>query len=270
MFTQQTAKGRFRHRWERQIVARDWSHAMESLSPRLAIGHMTPCRTTSNLIDVCNFIITLLHYDLTAKGTPKVPLRGFVGSKVPWGVKWGGTKNSLFEKDLSLSPVAGARGRRLDSGRRKLLALGLELDCQLWRAVTESENAKTVDQLRLPNLWAAFEPKTALRVYADGPELETLCYRRRQTPAGLLDQYRREHRGLVLFPLNWVSHHWGELTRVFADLHRHPKCQIVRVSRLLDDLHGFRGAGEFDFRQTRFAKRKPRRRRRGHRWQVAA
>ena len=65
------------------------------LSHRLAIGHMTPGRATSNLIDVRDLIITLLHYDPTAKGTPYVPLRGFVGSQVPWGVKWGGTKQIL-------------------------------------------------------------------------------------------------------------------------------------------------------------------------------
>ena len=211
-------------RWQRQMAGRDWSQAPEDPSDRIAIGTMAP-RANPHLVDVRNLTLVLLHYD----SERSVILRGFGGVPVPWGVKWGGPELSRFEKDLKLAPAWTGCGRRINLHQQRLLQSGLELDRRLWQSLTSGDATSVSPRIRLPNLWAAFEPHTASRVFGDGPELEALCRKRRKKPAVLFEQFRRGHRGLVLLPLNWVSHHWEQFVRVFADRARFPRCQIVHA-----------------------------------------
>jgi hypothetical protein len=70
----------------------------------------------------------------------------------------------------------------------------------------------------------------------------------------------REHLGLVLYPLGWVSHCWQQAAAVLADLERFPKRQVFRLRRLPNDLVSYQDAAEFDLFSSRFrtaAKRPP-------------
>jgi hypothetical protein len=63
----------------------------------------------------------------------------------------------------------------------------------------------------------------------------------------LLEHLRRDHLGLVLHPLAWVSHHWQQAVAVFADLEQFPRRQVFHLRQPSDDLVGFQNAAEFDF-----------------------
>lgn len=63
---------------------------------------------------------------------------------------------------------------------------------------------------------------------------------------------RQVHPGLVLFPLEWVSHLWETAVAVFADLRFFPKRQVFGLRNPHEDLTGYRGACQFDFYRSRF------------------
>ena len=120
-------------------------------------------------------------------------------------------------------------------------------------------------QLRLPCLWAGFKPAAVAMITGDGPEMEAYSRRTGKSVEQLMDEIRREHFGLSLFPLPWVSHHWQQAMVVYADLARFPQRQVFPFHRLTDSLTGFQDAAEFDLLRTRFClsvKRCPRRPRR--------
>ena len=79
-----------------------------------------------------------------------------------------------------------------------------------------------------------------------------LCQRCGEPARTLLRSARRTHRGLVLFPLDWVSHRWREVACVFADVGRFRRRQLFRLRDPARDLVGYRGAVEFDFFHSRF------------------
>jgi hypothetical protein len=188
-------------------------------------------------------------------------LAGYAGSRVPWGVRFGGAENSRFFKDLSLQPVPNARGYRLDLASVDLLRLGLQLEHDLSRQAG-SQQRQIRKHVQLPKLWAGFRPADVANITGDGPELEAYAARTGRHPQRLLERLRREHYGLVIYPLSWVSHHWQQAVAIFADLERFPARQVFRLRDAHHDLIGFHEAAEFDFVQSRFrgnAKRRPRR-----------
>jgi hypothetical protein len=173
-------------------------------------------------------------------------LAGYAGSRVPWGVRFGGHENCRFYKDLLLQPVAGARGYRLDLANPELLELGLQLDRELDRH-TRYLRRQVHAHLRLPKLWAAFRPTDAAAIIGDGPELAVYAARTGKSPECLLERLRRDHRGLIWYPLAWVSHHWEQAVAIFADLNRFPRRQVFCVQQQSDDLVGYQDAAEFHF-----------------------
>ena len=62
----------------------------------------------------------------------------------------------------------------------------------------------------------------------------------------------REHFGLILYPLEWVSHTVQSAVAVFADLGRMQRMQVFHLRHAQDNLVGYRGAVQFDFYHTRF------------------
>ena len=63
---------------------------------------------------------------------------------------------------------------------------------------------------------------------------------------------RRDHHGLTLYPLSWVSHHWERFRAVFVDLGGFPKQQVFDLSDPTTNLCGYREACEFDFFHSPF------------------
>jgi hypothetical protein len=175
-------------------------------------------------------------------------LAGYSGSRIPWGVRFGGPENCRFCKDLRLQPVPDGPGYRLDLADEGLLTLGLGLERVLDRCAWYSQR-QIREHVCLPKLWAAFSPADAMNITGDGPELEAYAQRTGRSPQRLLEHLRRDHLGMTILPLAWVSHHRQQAVAVFADLKRFPRCQVFRLRHIPDDLIGFQGAAEHNFYQ---------------------
>lgn len=174
-------------------------------------------------------------------------LSGYSTTRIPWGVRFGGVEGHRFLKDLRLPPQPGARGSRLNSHDSHRLRLMIRLQDALQKGVFSRS-------LRLPRLWAGFEPRFAASISGDGPELLGACHTRGESSQELMIRHRRRHAGLVLFPLDWVSHVADKTRVIFADLAEFPCCQTITLpsSPSAHPLQGYRGACEFDFVSNRF------------------
>jgi len=175
-------------------------------------------------------------------------LAGYSGSRIPWGVRFGGPQNCMFRKDLRLQPVPGGRGYRLDLADEDLLTLGLGLERELDHCARFCPQ-RVREHVCLPKFWAAFQPADATNITGEGPELEAYAARTGKSARRLLQQLRRDRLGLATFPLAWVSHHWEKAVAVFAALERLPRRQVFHLGNRPDDLVGFQGAAEYDFRE---------------------
>ena len=156
----------------------------------------------------------LLHDEPIRFGQCALRLAGHCGSRIPWGVRFGGYAHCRFLKDLMLQPVAGGEGYRVDLADEELLTLGLHLERDLDRHLRFHKRLR--DRPSLPKLWAGFPPEIAASITGDGPELAAYAAHRRR-PKCLLERLRRDHQGLTVFPLAWVSHHWQQAVAIFAD-----------------------------------------------------
>ncbi len=216
--------------------------------PLAAMGFLADGPVVDDLIEVENLTIVLLYDEPIRPGQCALRLAGYSGSRIPWGVRFGGPDRCRFVKDLALQPVLGGQGYRLDLANDELLMQALALNRQLNR------HARFCEQVRerpfLPKLWAGFHRKDAAGITgpesaAHSPELAAYASRVGRTPASLLERLCCDHQGLTLFPLAWVSHRWHQAASVFADLRHFPERQVFHL-RQRDDLAGFHDAAEFD------------------------
>jgi hypothetical protein len=214
--------------------------------PLATLGYLVDGPVINSLIEVEKLTIILFYDELIRAGHCALRLAGYAGSRIPWGVRFGGPENCRFFKDLRLQPVPGGRGYRLDLADIELLALAVQLERELDRHARYQQH-RVREQVRLPKLWAGFRPAEAANITGDGPELAAYAARAGKSPQRLLEHLRRERRGLVLHPLGWVSHHWQQAVAVFADLERLPQRQVFCLRRPHHDLVGFQDAAEFDF-----------------------
>lgn len=211
--------------------------------PLAAMGYLLGGRVTDGLIEVEKLTIVLLYDEQIRPGHCALRLAGYSGKRVPWGVRFGGPDQCKFFKDLSLQPVFGAHGYRLNLARAELLSLGVALDREMDR---HTRHRHIRERVCLPKLWAGFRPEDAAKITADGPELTAYSARSSKPPQYLLERLRRDCFGLTLYPLSWVSHHWQQAVAIYADLERFPRRQVFPLRH--DDLIGFHDAAEFDFR----------------------
>ena len=224
-----------------------------------ALGYLTNEPVIHGLIEIEKLVLVVLYDEPIGASRSALRLAGFTGTAVPWGVRWGGPDQSKFFKDLLLQPVPHGRGLRLDAACTELLQLGLQLDRQLEKNA-RCRWLRKRRHVRLPRLWAAFRPSDAAGLTGGGPELAATCRRSGESSSRLLKKAKRKQFGLVLYPLEWVSHRWQQAVAVFADLERFPKHQLFSLRHLPDDLQGCQGAAEFDFFQSRFRSHVQRRR----------
>lgn len=252
--------------WNRQIRRNLSRESRPRSRLQAAVGYQSRGPVVDQLTEVDHLVIVILYHQHSA-GNRAIRLAGFTGSKVRWGVQWGGPLGSKFDKDFSLPPMPGAKGKQVDLDQSELVELGIRLHRQLQNH--QRGQRRSSRRMRLPNLWAAFEPSVAADVSGDGPELDTMCRRTGKAPAELLDEYSHNHLGSTLLPLNWVSHRWQSFVAVYADLARFPKRQVIRIRRFATDLQGYRGASEFDFYHSRFGRRKAKSLRRQRRSSIA-
>jgi hypothetical protein len=229
--------------WRRRFGGRRYRRTQPR--PLAAAGYLTHGQVIDGLIEVENLQIVLLYDEQLRAGHCALRLAAYCGSRVPWGVRFGGLDNCRAFKDLRLQPVPGGHGYRLDLAQEAdLLTLSLSLERQLDRHARFCQHLAW-QQLCLPKLWAAFRPADAARVTGDGPELAAYATRTGKSPQHLLRRLCREHLGMVLYPLDWTSHLWETAAAVYADLERFPRRQVFRLHTLPDDLVGFQGAAEY-------------------------
>ena len=245
--------------WRSQIATR---RPDQRVGPRplAALGYLTHGPVVDGLLEVDMLVLVVL-YDMAANNDRWLRLAGFSGKAVPWGLRWGGPPSSKFVKDLGIEPHPGARGRRIDTTDADLLRLGLRLERQL-RRCDRCRWLPVRKRVQLPPVWAGFRDPDATAVTGDGPELQTVCRRRHKPAAQVLEEAKRTHFGLTLYPLEWTSHVWQQAVALFADLRHFPQQQVFSLRRPDADLQGCQGAAEFDFLHSRFGQRGSRRRRR--------
>jgi hypothetical protein len=214
--------------------------------PWAALGYLVDGPIVEGLVEIEKLTLVVLYDEPLPHGRCALRLAGYSASPIPWGVRFGGSAQCRFLKDLWLQPVPDAKGYRLDLAGEELLALGLQLERELDRC-TGFCRQPLREQVRLPKLWAAFQPADAASISGEGPELAAYAQRTSRPPQRLLEYLRRDHLGLALYPAPWVSHHWRQTVAVFADLKQFPCRQVFRLRHLPHDLTGFQDAAEFDF-----------------------
>ena len=107
------------------------------------------------LIEVEKLTMVLLYDAVIRPDHYALRLAGYSASRIPWGVRFGGSENCQFFKDLLLQPVPQGPGYRLDLADTELLALGLQLERELDRHARYRQR-QVRNALRLPKLWAGF------------------------------------------------------------------------------------------------------------------
>jgi len=236
-------------RWQHRFRGRRRNRAQPG--PLAALGYLVNGAVVDGLVEIENLVLVVLYEEATDSGRLALRLAGFGGARMPWGVMWGGPDQSKFYKDLLLRPVPGARGIRLDASRTKLLQLALQLDRQLRRHARRLRHVRR-QRPQLPRLWAGFRASVVPDVAGDGPELASEARRTGKPASRLLEEARRMHEGLTLYPLPWVSHHETLASAVFADLGSVPRLQVFSLRSLPESLQGFQGAAQFDLLTSRF------------------
>jgi hypothetical protein len=215
--------------------------------PLAALGCLVSGPVIDGLAEVEKLTMVLLYDAVIRPGHYALRLAGYSASRIPWGVRFGGSENCQFFKDLLLQPVPQGRGYRLDLADTELLALGLGLDRELDRHARYRQQPAQ-EQIRLPKLWAAFRTEDAHTITGDGPELAAYAAKTGKSPQCLLQRLRRDRLDMTVYPLAWVSHRWQQAAAIFADLEQFPRRQVFHLRQPADDLVGFQGAAEFDFR----------------------
>jgi len=234
----------------------DWRSCMAQRQstgrrPLAALGWLVDGPVCSGLAELERLTLVVLYDEPLRHGPSVLCLAGYSGTQVPWGVMWGGAEQCRFFKDLLLQPVPQGRGLRLDLARPRTLRLGLQLEHDLDHYARRPA-LYSRPSVRLPCLWAAFRHQHTAGPKGDGPEFETYARRTRKSTAEAFMAVRREHYGLWLHPLAWVSRYWEQIAAIFVDLARFPKRQVLGLDGLPGNLTGYQDAAEFNFFESLF------------------
>lgn len=239
-------------RWRRQIVGR---RTPGRRTPRAlaAIGYLPSGPVLDGLIELQNLLLVVLYDKLTQKQRISILLAGYSANLVDWGVELGGIERARFLKDLRLRPTHDALGQRISLASRTLLQLALELDDQVERH-RRQRSLRVWPSVRLPSLWAGFHQAAARDLSPFGPELEHMCSRTGRSADAVIEHVRREHFGLLLYPLEWVSHNVQCAVTLFADVSTWSQGHVFQLRNPAKDLVGYRGAVQFDFFSSPFGR----------------
>jgi hypothetical protein len=211
-----------------------------------ALGYLTCGPVTNNLIELHRLLFVVLYDEREPGERPALRLTGFRAERIPHGVRIGGEGNCRIRKNLALRPKPDAKGPRPDLDNSKFLELGLQLERRI-QSVMRMRHRPLPTLPKLPRLWAAFNPTDAHAVCGDGPEFQQFLEKFGFEPEALLAKFRREHLGLSLFPLDWVSHRASSAVAIYADLEGYSQVRVFRLREEADGLCGYEGAVEFDF-----------------------
>ena len=234
-------------------LSADASQQLVYLRPHryAAMSVLAKARIHEGLIPLRRALFVML-YDEDAGWSPqRTRLAGYRARRIPWGVRCGGAQNCQFDKNANLRPKPRAVGWRIDSRYREVLRTARQLRNEI--ASRRDEPGGTIPtHIQLPDFWAAFGPRDVDRINGDGPELLGEIHTTGQSAEELMHERRRDHNGLTLYPLPWVSHLWERFRSVLIDVGNFPTSQVFDLTDPATDLCGFRAACEFDFFHSRF------------------
>lgn len=222
-----------------------WTHRLAAMSV------LTKARLHEGLIPLRRVLFVVMYDEDAGWSPPRTRLAGYAARRVPWGIRCGGAQDCHFDKDANLRPKPRAAGWRMDSRYREVLRTARQLRKQI-ASRRDEPNGAIATQIQLPEFWAAFGPRDVDRIEGDGLELLGEVHTSGQSVEELMRERRRNHNGLTLYPLPWVSHLWERFRAVFVDLAEFPTHQVFGLSDPATDLCGFRAACEFDFFHSRF------------------
>ena len=232
------------NRWHRQIGRR---RPYRHQRPLAALGFLRRSNEKAEtLVELQRLLAVVLFDESIGRPVPALRLVGYGACQLPDGVQWGGPEQSKFYKDLRLAPEPGAWSLQLDATNIDLLHLALQLHSDIHRVDRFAPKSASL-QPKLPRLWAGFSPSDAVCLKGQGPEFAELCAKFKLAPEAMLEKFRREHRGLVCLPLDWVSNQLAGSLSVFADVSETPRTQVFRLMEFPGSLQGFQGAAAFDF-----------------------
>ena len=92
--------------------------------PLAALGYLAHGPVIEGLIEVEKLLLIVLYDAPTGHGQHALRLAGYSGTRVPWGVKWGGAEQCRFLKNLLLQPVPNGPGLRLSTASTDSVAAG--------------------------------------------------------------------------------------------------------------------------------------------------
>lgn len=211
----------------------------------VAVAFRSLTAPSDGLVPLEAISAVVLAVQQTTHGPTELRFSAYGVNAVPCGVQWGSAANCRLSKSLRLRPRLGAKGRRFDLTRVRLLHVAMNL----FEAVCKAEVHQIVDDLQLPLIWCGFAP--SLVVEPDGPEVAGMASQMGLTERELMARCRREHELLSLYPLEFSGHE-AEQARLYVEPATVPEIQIVQCDDSMDDLEGFRGAAAFDFRADVF------------------
>jgi hypothetical protein len=251
-----------RRRWRQQMSDHCDARHVAARRGFAALAFLDNANTPSPYVDIKDFFVLVLFEDeCSSNGRTPLRLGGYSVTRISDGVQWGGAENARLDKNLTLAPQHGARGQRIDRGKRDLIAAALRLDRRLTLAARYP--AAPWRELRLPRLWAGFRASHAGALRGEGPEFEQACQSQTARPVEIFRSAARQIDGLVAYPLDWVNGQGTSAVAVFAELTLGVRRQVCRIGELPGGLIGFQGASAFDFYNSRFG-RQPRKHRPSH------
>lgn len=212
-------------RWRRQIAGRIELAERRGVRPFALVGYRVHGSASESLVPLERLSFVTLFDE---RGDDDRLLTRLVGvrARLERGkLMVGGPELTLFDKDVRLPPGAGC-GRQLDTRDAELCELALGWEQHLER-VNRHAHYPRRGTLRWPTWWC---------------DVGSL-------PAGVES---RNHNGVDLLAFDTAIMLRLPIRRIFADLARLPKRQVIACDAPQRALQGSSGPLTFDFFQTRF------------------
>ncbi|MEQ8837977.1 MAG: hypothetical protein RID07_14315, partial [Lacipirellulaceae bacterium] len=230
------------HRSKKRVAPRTFA-GLGILSPQPQAG----------LVKLNPLLLVAVYDEPIDRRRPAIRVIAYRPCQTLHGVNWASAENSVLYKDLALEPKCGSRGLVFDSQKQDLFQLALKLNSRISQAETRLRlRSRQSSSLQLPRLWAGFPQATHEALKISGPECEQIAERFGLSFQKLKKKFTRNHLGLHLLPLDWVSDSLMNSLQIFADLAEFPCTQVFSLFEFPNDLTGYQGAACYDFYASRF------------------
>jgi hypothetical protein len=233
--------------WRRQIGHPLHREAVRDPRELAALAYIVQGSTADGLADLWRLTTCVLHDVRDPPDRLAIRFAGYRARMFPGGISIGGAEQIRFEKDLALRPDHRDRGRQFRWHRNELLRLALQMERRLARHARFPFCPRS-DRPHFPRFWVALSMDDPI---GQGSEFDLFCRQTGWNPERPLVEWRRDHLGQALYPLEFVSHLWRRFRNIYVEVQTLRKCQVIRLRRL-DGLVGHHGVCQFDLLHSRF------------------